>query len=399
MVQDSMPKVIQVCAIGYSVKKQLELLIDKSIERDYETIIVCSEGKDTHKIEESKGYKFRYVEIDRNINLIKNTRTLINLIKVFKEEKPDIVHVHTPIAGVLGRIAAKIAGIKIVVYTAHGFYFHENMKPAIYKIFYLIEKYVGRFCTDYIFTQSIEDSEVAIKGKFLLKENIMPIGNGVDISGKFNLETVKGEEIEVLKSEFNIKREDTVITFIGRLVREKGIIDLLKAFVVMERDDVKLLIIGDRFKGERDSYCEEELRRYKEEKNIFFIGDRVDINNLLAITDIFCLPSYREGMPRSIIEAMAMECAVIATNIRGSREEVLNDETGYLIDINSPIQIKEKIEALINNKEKLEYMKKRGRKRAEELYDETLVVERQLTIFQELLNNKRGDDNEVQKSR
>ena len=136
---------------------------------------------------------------------------------------------------------------------------------------------------------------------------------------------------------------------------------------------------------------------YKNNKNIIFTGKRDDINNLLYITDIFCLPSYREGMPRSIIEAMASECAIIATDIRGSREEVVEGKTGFLVPLQSPNIIKEKIELLINDSETLNKMKINGRKRAEELYDEKAIVYKQLEVFKELLSEKGGNNYEVRR--
>ena len=308
------------------------------------------------------------------------------MYKFFKKEKPDIVHVHTPIAAVLGRIAAKLARVPNIIYTAHGFYFHDNMKPYLYRVFFSIEKYIGRFFTDYIFTQSQEDKETASRSKFLKDNNkIICISNGVDVNGKFNSDNISKDEIEKLYDEFGIKPDDKIVSFIGRVVREKGIIELMEAFMKINNEKVKLLIIGDVFEGERDLETIKEIQKYKSNKNIIFTGIRDDIPSLLYISDIFCLPSYREGMPRSIIEAMAMECAVIATNIRGCREEVIPNETGYLVPVKSIEPIYDKIEFLLNNEDILECMKKKGRERAKLLYNEKRVVETQIKIYDSLL--------------
>ena len=153
----------------------------------------------------------------------------------------------------------------------------------------------------------------------------------------------------------------------------------------INNEKVKLLIIGDVFEGERDLETIKEIQKYKSNKNIIFTGLRDDIPSLLYISDIFCLPSYREGMPRSIIEAMAMECAVIATNIRGCREEVIPNETGYLVPVKSIEPIYDKIEFLLNNEDVLESMKKKGRERAKLLYNEKRVVDTQIKIYDSLL--------------
>ncbi|ELC8443062.1 glycosyltransferase family 4 protein [Clostridium perfringens] len=378
-------KIIQVCAIDSTMDVLLRRLNVETINAGYDLRCICSEGDKTERLDK-EGFNMINVNIDRSIKPITNTKSIFELYKIFKKEKPDIVHVHTPIAAVLGRIAARLARVPNIVYTAHGFYFHENMKPITYKACFLIEKYIGKYFTDFIFTQSSEDCELAKKHNFLDKDKILAIGNGVDIWNTFNINNLEENNLENLKSDLNISKEDYVVTFIGRLVREKGILDLLEGFNKIKNKNLKLLLVGDTFQGDRDLECKKLIDRFKENKNIIFMGKRQDINSLLAISDIFCLPSYREGMPRSIIEAMAMGNAVIATNIRGCREEVVDGKTGFLVDLNSPDAIKEKIEILLENKDLLNGMKRLGRLRVEELYDEGKVVQKQLNIFKNLLS-------------
>lgn len=378
-------KIIQLCAIDSTMDVLLRRLNVETINAGYNLKCICSKGEKTEKLNK-EGFNVLNVNIDRAIKPISNIKSIFELYKIFKSEKPDIVHVHTPIAAVLGRIAAKFAGVPNIVYTAHGFYFHENMKPIVYKLCFFIEKYVGRYFTDFIFTQSLEDCELAKNNKFLDEDKILAIGNGVDIWNTFNIKNLDDNILKSLKLDLNISENDCVITFIGRLVREKGILDLLEAFNEIKNRNLKLFIIGDTFQGDRDLECKNVINKFKENKNIIFLGKRQDINNLLALSDIFCLPSYREGMPRSIIEAMAMENAIIATNIRGCREEVVDKKTGFLVDLNSPNEIKEKIEILLDNKNLLNEMKKLGRLRVEELYDEGKVVQKQLNIFNDLLS-------------
>ena len=381
-------KIIQVCAVDSTMSGLLRELNTQILDEDYNLIGVCSKGKNTEKLIE-EGFNIKNIHIDRSIKPIENIKTISRLTKFFIEEEPDIVHVHTPVASVLGRIAAKRAKVPIVIYTAHGFYFHENMSKFKYKIFLNIEKHMARKYTDFIFTQSKEDCETALENNFIDENRILIIGNGVDIWGKFNPTNINDEEIKELYEEFKIDKDDKVITFIGRLVGEKGILDLLEAFDSIDDPKVKLLVVGNAAQGERDTTTKELLSQYKSNKNIIFTGHRKDIPNILSITDVFCLPSYREGMPRSIIEAMAMECAVVATNIRGCREEVVPGETGYLVPIKSPVDIREKILLLTNDAQSLEMMKINGRKRAELLFDEKKVVRKQLDIFEKLLENKK----------
>lgn len=385
-----MKKMLQVTNVDFTVEKFLINLI-KKCEEEYEVHIACAKGE---CFENLKDLNMKYIDAERRINFTSNIKTIYQLYKLMKKEKYDLIHVHSPIMSVLARISAKLAGAKVVVYTAHGFYFHDDMKKWVYNFFVAIEKVIGKYFTDFIFTQSYEDYILAKEKGFNKAENILCIGNGINLK-TFNILNVKEEKIEIRKS-FELENDDFVIVFVGRLVKEKGIFDLLEAFKMLSHkyNKVKLLVVGDNVKGDRDT---EFFEKYKSlindsniEANIRFLGLRNDINRILKAGDIFVLPSYREGMPRSIIEAMAMEKVVIATNIRGCREEVVDGETGYLVPVNSYKDIYTKISGLIMDRDKVNLMGTKGKARAELLYDEENVIEMQIKVFKKLLENERG---------
>lgn len=383
-----LPKILQVSAVDYTVKNLLLPLIDRLKKEGFIVEIACSEGKESKELEK-RGYVFKYVKIDRKISPISNIKSIINLYKIMRDGKYDVVHVHTPVAGVLARIAAKLARIPVVIYTAHGFYFHENMSFLSYKLFATIEKIMGKYFTDYIFTQSQEDYKLALDLKIIDKDRIAWINNGVDLN-KFNPENIK-IDIKSYKENLGITVDSKVICFIGRLVEEKGILDLLEAFkyLIKEYNNLYLMIIGDASLDERDKETKQKIKSYLDDtklrERIILTGFRDDIPELLKISDIFVLPSYREGMPRSIIEAMAMGKPVVATNIRGCREEVVHGETGFLVSVSSPKEIYEAIKRLVDNDELIAEMGAKGRKRAIELYDEEKVLEKQVNIIKNLL--------------
>lgn len=383
-------KIIELCAIDATMHSLLRELNTEIKSQGNDLICVCSKGKNTKKLRDD-GFNVINLNINRAINPLFNIISLYNLYKLFKREKPDIVHVHTPVAAVLGRIAAKKANVPIVIYTAHGFYFHKGMSHIKYNIILKIEKYLAKHYTDFIFTQSEEDRKTALENIFIDKSKILTIGNGVDVWGEFNPKNIEKDKINELYKEFNLNKNDKIVTFIGRLVKEKGVIDLLEAFNNVNFSDekkVKLLMVGDIAQNERDKDTKKKLEKYRNNSNIIFTGYRNDINNILYITDVFCLPSYREGMPRTIIEAMAMECAVIATDIRGSREEVIDRKTGFLVPVNSINILSDKIKKLIEDDKLLQEMKIAGRKRAERFFNEKEIVKKQIEIFNKLLNLK-----------
>ncbi|PTE90003.1 glycosyltransferase family 1 protein, partial [Staphylococcus equorum] len=204
---------------------------------------------------------------------------------------------------------------------------------------------------------------------------------GIDMDREFNIELIDPGKTKQLKQKLNIKSNDIVVSFIGRLVKEKGILDLLESYDKLVSENVKFIIIGDLPESERDNETVKLISKYRKEENIIFTGQITNINEYLAISDIYCLPSYREGMPRSIIEAMSMKNAVIATDIRGSREEVINNETGYLVPLQASMYIANKIDELVNDKNKLNKFKESGYIRAKKNYNEINVVQKQLDIF------------------
>jgi glycosyltransferase involved in cell wall biosynthesis len=294
------------------------------------------------------------------------------------------------VAAALGRMAARFARVPIVIYTAHGFYFHDLMPAWMRRTHIWIEKLLCRWCTHALFTQSAEDRDTAIQEKLLQRDRIFWIGNGVDVTAFSTSPRLD------LRAELELLPADLVVGFIGRLVREKGVEELLEAMgeVITRVPTAKLLIVGDTLDSDRDrrtrKYMKGIIQRTNLEAAVKFAGFRVDIPQLLSTMDLLVLPSHREGMPRTILEAMASGKPVVATDIRGCREEVVDGGTGFLVPVKNPLALAEAIVRLLTNKEEASRMGEAGRRRAREKFDEKKVVERQLEIYRELLNQTKG---------
>ena len=384
-------RVMQLCAVGFTVEKLLLPLIDE-FNKHYDVTTVCSSDGVSQKLK-NRGYKIENIDIDRKISPIKNLKSVFKLYRYIKREKFDVVHVHTPVAGILGRIAAKLAGVPVIIYTAHGFYFHDNMPALKKKLFILIEKIGGWLC-DYIFTQSTEDYHTAVNMKIIDENSITAIGNGVDIE-RFSAESVNSKtSADQIRDELGIGSGDIVIGIIGRVVREKGYVEWIMAAkeVLKKHKNIKFIAIGDTLESDRDGVKSELDRLINENginNNVIFTGSRSDIPELLSIMDIFTLPSYREGMPRSIIEAMCMAKPVVATNIRGCREEVVEGETGFLVPVQDYGALSERLVYLIENEAVRASMGKKARQKAEAEYDEKKVIKKQLDIVNSLIEKRK----------
>ncbi len=181
-VNDSF-KVLQVTAVDVTVKKLLLPIIDRLQTEGYQVHVACSDGQYVPELK-AQGYNVHIIPIARSISLVSNLRSLWKLYRLIKRERFDVVHVHTVIASVVGRLAAWAAGVPVVIYTAHGFYFHENMSWWARRITILAEKIMGSV-TDLVFTQSGEDAATAVKERICPREKIVCISNGIDI-GRFS---------------------------------------------------------------------------------------------------------------------------------------------------------------------------------------------------------------------
>jgi len=378
-------KVCQLTNVGFTLNKFLLPLIDAQIANGDEVVAVCAEDEYVEGLR-NDDYRVETLSITRGMNPLKHLYSIWVIFWFLRREKFDLVHVHTPVAALLGRIAARLCGVSLVVYTAHGFYFHDDM-PSIKRAFFVgLERFAGRF-TDLLFTQSSEDEKAAVAERIMPKDRVFTIGNGVDVN-RFNTGgDLVGKDSGSIRNEFGISDDHFVIGMVGRQVQEKGILELLEAarILVDKYDDISFILVGDRLNSDHAASVEAAINQTKAAlgERLILTGMRSDTPELLSAMDLFTLPSWREGMPRTIIEAMMMALPVVATNIRGSRVEVVDGETGLLVPLRDPHALTKAIEQLYKDKEKAKVMGRVGRKRALELYDEEKVIQRQI----ELINN------------
>jgi hypothetical protein len=176
-------RICQICAVDFTLRHFLLPLVDAMQSQNWIVDSVCSAGPNTQALR-AAGYTVRTVEIARTMNPVSALISTVQLVMLFRTERYDVVHVHTPVAAVVGRLAAWIVGVPLVIYTAHGFYFHEGMPAWQRRIFIWLEKMAG-FWTDLLFTQSSEDAETAILEKIMPHHQVLAIGNGVSAK-KFN---------------------------------------------------------------------------------------------------------------------------------------------------------------------------------------------------------------------
>jgi len=380
-------KVLQIAATDITVQKLLLPLIDRLAAEGYQVSIACSEGPYATDLR-AKGYVVHAIGIERRLSPVSNLRSLWRLYRLMKREQFDVVHVHTPVAAALGRAAAWMARVPVIICTAHGFYFHEHMSGWLRWPLVFLEKLLC-FATDMVLIQSYEDAVTAVREDICPEEKVLWIGNGV------NTEYFATQlDSNVARKSFGLSARDKVVGFVGRIVAEKGILELIEAMRLVIRDvpDARLLLVGDTLNSDRDRGIRRAMVRLIEKEDlsshVVFAGFVDDMPRVMAAIDLFVLPSHREGMPRTIIEAMASSRPVVATNIRGCREEVVPEVTGLLAPVKDPVALAACIVDLLSNPERARHMGNQGRRWASELFDERRVLERQVKAYAEIVPKK-----------
>lgn len=295
-------------------------------------------------IDELKKLDVKIINIvfSRKLLSFNNIRAYFQINKLFKHERYELIHSHTPICSAITRLAARKSrrrGTK-VIYTAHGFHFYKGAPLLNWLIYYPIEKICAKW-TDCLITINEEDYNLA-KTKFKAKKIELINGVGVD-ENKFNF-TFTDKEKEKIRQELNLKKEDFILIQVGELNKNKNQIMTIKAMkeLVKENKNIKLLLVG---KGNLRDFYTEKIKEYNLEDNIFLLGYRRDIPRLLKISDCLISTSKREGLPVNLIEAAMCNLPIIATDCRGNREIAKK-----VIEIDNINELYENIENCIKNK-------------------------------------------------
>ncbi len=335
-----------------------------------------------------RGYEVHAVDIDRQIIPARNMRTVLELVQLMRRERYDLVHTHAPVASVLGRIAAKIAGIPRIVYTAHGFYFHEHMPPRRYAFYHGVERGIATI-TDRILVQSQEDHRTAIESNLCAEDKIRYLGNGIDLN-RFDPRSMTEGERRALRAEIGLPEDGSpVIGITGRITEEKGFGELVSAVAKLRpaHPKLRLLVIGGQLSTERDAFQERLLGFIEEHglaEHVVFAGFRNDVHRLLSLLDLFVLPSYREGLPRSVLEAMAMDLPVVATDIRGCREAVAHGKTGLIVPPRDTDRLAAAMGEILSDASLARAFGVAGRERVQGAFDERFVFQRLEDCYREL---------------
>ena len=327
-------KLIQVSttpeAFIYFAQGQLKYLVSKG----FDLTIVCPDSLELREIVFREGVDFIPISMNRDISLMKDVQSFFRLLYIFLMKRPDIVHGSTPKAGLLSMVAARVAFISRRLYFLRGLRFKgcSGLKWFVVKM----TEFIACKCSSQVIATSKSVMAEAIKSGIIKRERVKVLhygtGNGIDCK-RFHPKLRNSIDASILRNELQIENEATVIMFLGRVVREKGIVELLNAWkIIKDRiGNVKLLIVGpleEEFPLDNDT-----VRLLHSDEDIITTGRVKNPQLYYAIADIFVLPSHREGIPIAALEASAMELPVVVTNITGSVDAVIDGVTGTIVEL------------------------------------------------------------------
>ncbi|MCK4646185.1 MAG: glycosyltransferase family 4 protein [Candidatus Aminicenantes bacterium] len=318
----------------------------------------------------------------RKINIIKDFKAFFDIWKLIKKNKPLIVHTHSSKAGLLGRLAAKFAGIPIIVHTPHGHVFFGYFGPLKTKIFIILEKLASRI-TDKIVALTNREKEDHLRLRIANDDKFIIIHSGIDLK-KFK--ELSFNEKQNLKRDLGIPENILIIGTAGRLEPVKGPEFLIEAakYIILKYPNTHFLFSGD---GHLKQNLEERASELGIEKNIIFLNWRDDVAKIISIYDVFVLPSLNEGMGRVLVEAMALGKPIVASNIGGIPDLVSHGKNGFLVPPKDPRELANCIQILIEDEEKKAKMGKAGKEIVENFTKEKMV-EKIAELYKELMIQK-----------
>ena len=373
---------IKVCIIvtklelGGAQKVAIDLC--KKTDKDkFEFFMICGMGGILDD-ETSGAVKVYFIkDLIREINPLKDFKAFIEIYKILKKEKPDIVHTHSSKAGILGRITAFAAGIKTIIHTIHGFPFNGTQSFFKKNLYIYLEKLCAAVSTVLI-PVSTENIKKGLFYKIGKEKKYRYIRLGIDIENFKNL-----NHAPLLKKELGLEETDKIVTTIGPFKPQKNLPDFIKtANIVLKKDSsFKFIITGD---GDGRPELERLIAKYGLENGVILLGWRRDISNILNSSDFFAMTSLWEGLPISTIEAMACGLVPVVNDVDGQREIVKDGVNGFLVRPYDFEDTAAKILFLAKNSEIKDKMSRNAKQTIDETFGIDYMIKQHENLYREL---------------
>lgn len=367
-------KLIRITTVPLSLDKLLSGQL-RFMSKHYEVTAVSAEKEYLERIGTKEGVQTFHLEMSRKITPFADILALIRLYSFLRKEKPLIVHSHTPKAGIVGMLAAKLAGVPHRLHTVAGLPLLEAT-GAKRKLLDFVEK-LTYACATKVYPNSVGLKNIIIQNNYCnpSKLNVIAQGssNGID-TAFFNPNLFSADQNHTLKEKWGLTDEHFVLIFVGRLVKDKGLNELVAAFQKAHKIQVnlRLLLVGD-YESHLDPLSPKTTEVIQKNGAIIAVGFQYDVRPFFAIANALVFPSYREGFPNVVMQAGAMNLPCIVSNINGCNEIIQEGSNGTIIPVKDSEAIVEKVLLLVENKEYYTSLQANARKMILSRYDQQLV--------------------------
>ncbi len=380
-------KLIRITTVPISLKTLLKGQHRFMFQNGFEVIGVSSSGKDLQDVERNETIRVAVLEMTRTISPISDLKSLWEFYALCKRERPTIVHSHTPKAGIVGMLGAKLAGVPVRLHTVAGLPLMEatGMKR---KILDFVEKITYR-CATKVYPNSRGLYDFILANNYTEKEKLQVIANGssngIDTT-YFDSDIIPVTQRRELELQLGIQPNDFVFVFVGRLVGDKGINELISGFTHLKPEtlSLKLLLVGS-LEGELDPLQPETLKVIETHPNIISVGFQSDVRPYFAISDCLVFPSYREGFPNVVMQAGAMGLPSIVTDINGCNEIIVEGENGTIIPVKNVAAIVQAMQKMCSDIAYYNQLRQNARRMIQSRYEQRVVWEALLEEYKRLL--------------
>ncbi|WBX74139.1 glycosyltransferase family 4 protein [Tenacibaculum pacificus] len=385
------PKIIRITTVPGSLNSLLKGQSKFMSENGFEVVGVSSKGERLQQVAIEEQIRVEGIDMSRKITPLQDLKSLWKMYRFLKKEKPEIVHSHTPKAGTIGMMAAKLAGVPYRLHTIAGLPLMEATGKKRY-LLNAVEK-LTYACATKIYPNSKGLYDFILEQKFTSKNKLKVIANGS--SNGINVEHFSPKQIsEITKTELKeslgIKQQDFVFIFVGRLVSDKGINELVEAFQQIKDNtskSVKLLLVGPE-ERELDPLDEKTIKLIDEDTNIIAVGYQKDVRPYFAIADALTFPSYREGFPNVVMQAGAMGLPSIVSDINGCNEIIEENKNGLIVSVKSVEVLSKAMLQMLENENLNSQLQQNSRKMIVNYYKQSVVWNALLEEYKILLNVK-----------
>ncbi|MGW8121949.1 glycosyltransferase family 4 protein [Roseivirga echinicomitans] len=382
------PKILRITTVPVSLKYLLKGQFSFFKEKGFEVHIASSDGVEGFDVQENEQVTFHVIPLTRAITPFRDLYSIFLLFKFLKRENFDIVHSHTPKAGLIAMIAAWLARVPVRLHTVAGLPLMES-KGLKKKVLISVERLTYKLATK-VYPNSNAlgvyiNSEI-YSNPFKLKVLANGSSNGIDLNHFIETDALKNQSLEIREA-LNIGSNAKVGIFIGRLVGDKGVNELIQASadVIASGNNFHLILVGS-FENELDPLKPETKARINELSRIHVAGFQSDVRPYLLASDFLVFPSYREGFPNVPLQAGAMGLPAIVSDINGCNEIIIDEHNGLIIPPKNAVSLRDAIKRLLNDEALTHSLKRNARKSIEDRFDRTLVWEAILSEYNDQLN-------------